>query len=113
MNSQKGEYSFDVEGVGEVTLRLTMGALAEIEHALQCKTVSQLVLRIGNLGVQDVIDILRPLVAAGGTPDLPPIEKWPPNFGPYTEAIGECFFSSGFLRRPKAEDVIDPNAQGQ
>jgi hypothetical protein len=113
MNPHKGEYKFNVEGVGDIVLRLNMGALAEIEAALGCKTVGEMVVRIGNLGVKDVLDILRPLVKAGGNEDLSPISDWPPVFGEYTVAIGECFFASGFLRRPKTEESASPNSEGQ
>jgi len=112
MNPQRGEYKFNVEGVGDVILRLNMGSLAEIEEALGCRTVGEMVVRIGNLGVKDVLDILRPLVEAGDNEGLPPLEDWPPVFGEYTVAIGECFFASGFLRRPK-EESAGPNSEGQ
>lgn len=113
MNPQRGEYVLKVEGVGDVILRLSMGALAEIEAALECRTISDLIQRIASLGASDVIAILKILSRAGGNKDLPPVEDWPPEFSNYTVSIGECFFASGFLRKPKAAEMASPNAPSQ
>ena len=111
-NPQRGEHTVHIEGVGQVTFRLSMGALAEIEHALGCRTVNEMVQRVSNLGVADLIKILKPMVQAGGNKDLPPVEDWPPAFSDYTEAMSECFFSSGFLRRPTVGPA-GPNVASQ
>lgn len=113
MNPQRGEYAFDVEGVGKVTLRLSMKALAQIESNLETKTVGEMIGRLQQLGIRDLYGIIEPMIDAGGNDNLAPFDQWPPDISAYTQAVAECMFASGFLNRPDPKAPASPNEQGQ
>ncbi|MFN3313092.1 MAG: GTA-gp10 family protein [Hyphomonas sp.] len=69
MNAARGETGLLVDG--EVRrLCLTLGALAEIEGALGCRTLAELEARMRSLSAADLILVLAALLRGGGEPDF-------------------------------------------
>ncbi|MEM6899460.1 MAG: GTA-gp10 family protein [Pseudomonadota bacterium] len=69
VNGARGEIGLDVGGK-TYPICLTLGALAEIEVALACDTLSELDIRMRNLSAADLITVLRALLKGGGSDDL-------------------------------------------
>lgn len=112
-NAVRGEHTFHVEGVGDITLLLNMGALAKIESSLGCTTVGQMIQRLAGMGVSDIMIILHALAVAGGHKELrlEDIHTWPPTFSVYSVAIQETMIAGGFIKKPS--EGPSPNEQSQ
>lgn len=68
-NPQRGEAMIEIEGEARI-LCLTLGALAEIEHALGCESLKDLSVRLKTLSAQDLIRLLAALLKGGGEAGL-------------------------------------------
>ncbi|MEM9668823.1 MAG: gene transfer agent family protein [Pseudomonadota bacterium] len=69
VNGARGEVALMVDGKGH-KLCLTLGALAEIETAFGCESLSDLDIRMRNLSAADLVVVLRALLRGGGATDL-------------------------------------------
>lgn len=96
-NARRGEHVLELGDVGAVTLRLSMNALAEIEEGLGCQTIQDLTTRLMNIGVRDIIVIMKALVKAGGSHEPEEVGEWQPTFHVYTDAITQCLIKAGFM----------------
>lgn len=65
MNGARGEVSLDVAGKKRV-LCLTLGALAEIESAFGCASLSDLQVRMRRLSAAELLQIVSMLMKGGG-----------------------------------------------
>ncbi|MGV6800757.1 MAG: gene transfer agent family protein [bacterium] len=65
--TERGDVSLDIDGQ-TLNLRLTLGALAEIEEALRVDDLTSLVQRLSNPSTNDILVIVSILARAGGTP---------------------------------------------
>ncbi|WOI53997.1 GTA-gp10 family protein [Parvularcula sp. LCG005] len=68
MTSLRSEAHIDVDGV-KLPLKLTLGALSEIEEALGIDTLTDLAFRLGNPSAAELIRILGILAKAAGDED--------------------------------------------
>ena len=68
MNPLRGDVSIIINGIPRI-LRLTLGALAEIEEALGTDDLDGLAKRLGRLSARDLFAILRALLKGGGDND--------------------------------------------
>ncbi len=69
MNGARGETVIRIDGE-TYRLCLTLGALAEIETALGCKSMRDLQARLGNLSAADLIVVLAALLRGGGASEM-------------------------------------------
>lgn len=69
VNAARGEVSVEVDGAPRM-LCLTLGALAEIETALGCRTLGELEARLKQLSATDLLSVLAILLKAGGEVEL-------------------------------------------
>ncbi len=65
MNGARGEVHLEIEGV-ERSLCLTLGALAEIESAFGCATLTELQSRLVRLSASEIEIVLKALLKGGG-----------------------------------------------
>ncbi|MFN7055843.1 GTA-gp10 family protein [Hyphomonas sp.] len=65
MNSVRGETDLMVAGQTR-RLCLTLGALAEIEAALGCRTISELETRLRRMSAADLVIVVAALLRGGG-----------------------------------------------
>ena len=65
INQVRGELALSVDGVAR-RLCLTLGALAEIETALECDSLSELDRRMRALSAADMVTVIRALLIGGG-----------------------------------------------
>mgnify|MGYP001177513834 FL=1 len=65
MNPVRGETAIEIDGAPR-KLCLTLGALAEIEHALGCASLKDLSVRLKTVSAQDLIKLLAALLRGGG-----------------------------------------------
>ena len=65
MNAARGEIRFQM-GERAYPLCLTLGALAEIESALGCQSISELQTRFKQLSAEELTQIMTALLRAGG-----------------------------------------------
>ncbi|PKP81843.1 MAG: hypothetical protein CVT79_08805 [Alphaproteobacteria bacterium HGW-Alphaproteobacteria-18] len=65
MNAARGETALTVDG-RERRVCLTLGALAEIECALGCRTMAELELRMRALSAADLMIVIAALLRGGG-----------------------------------------------
>lgn len=109
-NAVKGEHKFTLEGVGDFNLRLSMGALAEIESALETKSISELMIKMANMNSTQIGGVMLALARAGGHTDLTmeDIAAWPPFVAAYTEAIRATLVAGSFIK-----DVNTPSVEGE
>ena len=87
VNGARGEVALQVGG-REVTLCLTLGALAEIETALGCKTMAELDARMRALSAADLQIVLVALLRGGGEVDAQAGSVAP---GVAAQAVAEAF----------------------
>lgn len=69
VNRVRGEVAANLAG-GERRLCLTLGALAEMESALDCDGLTALAERMRTLSARDLAVVLAALLRGGGEPDL-------------------------------------------
>ena len=69
MNPQRGETALEIGGEMR-RLCLTLGALAEIEHALGCESLKDLKTRLKTLSAADLTKLLAALLRGGGEAEL-------------------------------------------
>lgn len=65
INPERGEAGVEIDGA-RCALRFTLGALAEIEHALDAADPAALSVRLKAMGAQDLQAVLAALLRAGG-----------------------------------------------
>lgn len=65
MNAARGETALAVDGRAR-RLCLTLGALAEIETALGCRTMAELEARLRALSAADLMAVIAALLRGGG-----------------------------------------------
>lgn len=68
MNAARGETVLTVDGRAR-RVCLTLGALAEIEGALGCRTMAELELRMRALSAADLVIVIAALLRGGGEAD--------------------------------------------
>ncbi len=66
-NAARGEAVLHIEGKAH-RLRLTLGALAELEAAFDAASIDALAARFAHLGADDLLVVLEALCAGGGNP---------------------------------------------
>ena len=89
MNAARGETVLTVGGRGR-RVCLTLGALAEIESALGCRTMAELELRMRGLSAGDLMIVIAALLRGGGE-------------GETAARIGELDVAPGAAARAVAE----------
>lgn len=67
MNGIRGEASLDIAGTPH-TLCLTLGALAELETQLGCRSLGELQARLRALSASEITGVLEALLRGGGNP---------------------------------------------
>lgn len=114
-NAVKGEHRFTIEGVGDFTLRLSMGALAEIESSLEASTIAELMGKMANMSSTQMGQVILALARAGGHTDLTieDINNWPPHIAAYTEAIRATLVAGNFIKDNKVEEKSSKKAKSQ
>ncbi|MEQ8556738.1 MAG: GTA-gp10 family protein [Henriciella sp.] len=65
MNGARGEVSLEINGK-PYRLCLTLGALAELETAFGCQTISDLQVRLKALSANELVTVLAALLRGGG-----------------------------------------------
>lgn len=68
MNGARGEVALLIDGV-ERRLCLTLGALAEIETAFGCRSMSELQVRLKRLSATELTTVICALLRGGGERD--------------------------------------------
>ena len=68
MNAARGETTLTVSGTAR-RICLTLGALAEIEGALGCRTMGELEARMRALSAGDLMTVIAALLRGGGEAD--------------------------------------------
>lgn len=68
MNAARGEVTVEIDGETRV-LCLTLGALAELETAFGCASLSELQVRLKRLSASELSTVLAILLRAGGSSD--------------------------------------------
>ncbi|MEL7127936.1 MAG: GTA-gp10 family protein [Pseudomonadota bacterium] len=71
INQARGEVGLMINGQ-KSALCLTLGALAEIEASLGCKTLAELQLRLSALSAGELLTVIAALLRGGGNGDLVP-----------------------------------------
>lgn len=89
VNTARGEVALRL-GRDSVRLCLTLGALAELESALGCDSISDLQVRLGRLGGGELLTVLDILVRAGGGPPAG-VSLAAVHPGDAARAVGEAF----------------------
>ncbi len=69
MNRARGEAAIEIDGES-YRLCLTLGALAEIETALDAGSMAQLTARLSKLSASDLLCVLQALLRGGGHIDI-------------------------------------------
>lgn len=87
VNGARGEVALPLGG-REVKLCLTLGALAEIETALGCKSMAELDARMRALSAADLHIVLSALMRGGGEMDVQASGVAP---GAAAQAVAEAF----------------------
>ena len=92
MNGARGETSIRLADQ-RFTLCLTLGALAEIETALGCRSLDELELRFKSLSAAEMQLVLTSLLRAGGTPEAELADACISQFNPAdaSRAIADAF----------------------
>ena len=86
MNAARGEVALEIEGKTHV-LCLTLGALAELEAAFGCASLSELQARLVRLSAQELSTVLEILLrAAGSSADVMKVAP-----GAAARAVAEAF----------------------
>ena len=92
MNTLRGEVALML-GDETYTLCLTLGALAQIETLLGCKSLDELQLRFRQLSSAELIAILKILLIAGGSDPKQITAAWlesiPPNLA--SQSVADAF----------------------
>ncbi|WP_428410011.1 GTA-gp10 family protein [Hyphococcus sp.] len=100
MTHPRGDVSISINGE-EKTLRLTLGALADIEEKLGQGDLSALQARLQNPRVADIILILHALLAGGGAAlTLEALKASDLDLGEATRAIAKAFEALGGEETP-------------
>ncbi len=89
MNASRGECVLMVEGK-PIVLCLTLGALAELEHAFGCATLAELQVRLKRLSASEVKRVLEILIKGKVTETL--LDRVSP--GEAARAIAEAFHAA-------------------
>lgn len=89
MNAARGEAVLTVDGRGR-RVCLTLGALAEIEGALGCRSMAELEVRMRALSAADLVIVIAALLRGGGE-------------GETAAQIGELDVAPGAAARAVAE----------
>jgi len=101
-NEARGEVTIELGGKA-YCLCLTMGALAEIEAALEAKSLDDLDARLKALRAGDILNILHALMKGGGeTLTLEEARALPLDIAKTTTAIGAAFRAAGVKQPPAA-----------
>ena len=69
MNGTRGEVALAINGVAR-RLCLTLGALAEIEAAFGCASMSELQVRLKQLSASELMTVVAALLRGGGQDDV-------------------------------------------
>ena len=95
VNQARGEVTLEIGG-RQLTLCLTMGALADIETALNAASLDDLDARLKNLRAGDIVNILHALLKGGGEAlSLEETKALPLDIAKTTAAIGAAFRAAG------------------
>lgn len=94
-NKARGDADF-IAGNARYTMRLTLGALAEIEDGLGVSSLADLGARLKHLGTADIALVAAALLRGGGA-DLAPADvlKLDADLGALIAAIGRAFDVAG------------------
>jgi hypothetical protein len=96
INAARGEAQLRLQG-RDYRLCLTLGALAEIEHALGLGDLSALDARLANPSARDLIRILTALLRGGGEGlNEAEVERLPLEARAMARAIADAFAAAGF-----------------
>jgi heme oxygenase len=96
INAARGEVQLRLQG-RDYRLCLTLGALAEIEHALGLDDLTALDARLARPSARDLVRILTALLRGGGE-DMreAEVERLPLDARAMADAIGRAFAAAGF-----------------
>lgn len=98
MNRVRGEVPLVIEGETH-TLCVTIGALAEIEAALELSSLADLEARLRSPAVRDVIAVLAALLRGGGeNVDEFELRARQVDLGATARAIAEAFEAAGLAK---------------
>ena len=91
INRVRGDAPIRIDGV-ERCLRLTFGALAEIENALDVADLGELGARLSKLGAADLMLVLAALLRGGGEDEAAlHIDKARVDLAEATRAVADAF----------------------
>jgi hypothetical protein len=103
MNRARGEVALEIAGKAH-TLCLTLGALAEIETALEAESFAGLEERMARLKASDLVAILGALLRGGGYPYTDEeVRALKVELGTASRAIAEAFAAAGLSARERVE----------
>jgi hypothetical protein len=96
INSARGEVGLALHG-REYRLCLTLGALAEIEHALGLDDLTMLDARLARPSARDLVRILTALLRGGGEAmSEAEVERLPLDARAMADAVAQTFAAAGF-----------------
>ncbi len=91
MNRVRGDVALSLDGV-ERRLRLTFGALAEIEAGLGVRDLAEMGARIGRLNARELRLVLAALLRGGGEDEVAAgIDETRVHLPSAAEAVGQAF----------------------
>lgn len=92
VNRARGEVSLNIDGA-ERRLCLTLGALAELESALNAPGLEALAVRLRTLSAIDLVIVLAALLRGGGENDADRLAVRATDPAAIANAIADCFAS--------------------
>lgn len=96
INAARGEARLSLYG-RDYTVCLTLGALAEIEHALGLADLSMLDERLARPSAKDLVRILTALLRGGGEAVTEAdVERLPLDARAMADAVADAFAAAGF-----------------
>jgi hypothetical protein len=96
INAARGEAALRLQG-REYRLCLTLGALAEIEHALGLDDLTMLDARLARPSARDLVRILTALLRGGGEAmSEAEVERLPLDARAMADAVAQAFAAAGF-----------------
>ena len=105
-NRVRGEVELDAGG-RVYRLRLTLGALAEIEDGLSLNDLSEVETRLKKLRAADLAIVVAALMRGGGH-EATPVEalKLPVDLGELVRAVTDAFGSAGGDAKPESDPLV-------
>ena len=111
-NMARGESGFLANGE-QFVMRLTLGALAEIEHGLGLDNLGQIADRLKNFNTGDLATIAAALLRAGGhSLTAADVMKIPADLATIVGAVADAFNALGVSNRAPATETANVPLSG-